>query len=125
MIRSLINKYFKSETMATYFVFGNAPSIDNLLDYTGKDEKSDDLIKIEDAEIKPGHYLMSINVHTVWAQIDFHRIITAIYEIDADHEGVRLLSILIEQWSEENSVDERDIATTIVDDEMSIYLEYI
>ena len=111
--------------MATNFVFGNAPSIDNLLEYTGKDEKSDDLIKIEDAENKPGHYLMSINGHMVGAQIDFHRTITAIYEIDADHEGVRLLSILIEQWSEENSVDERDIATTIVDNEMSIYLEYI
>lgn len=111
--------------MATYFVFGNAPSIDNLLDYTGKDEKSDDLIKIEDAENKPGHFLMNINGHMVGAQIDFQRTITAIYSIDSDLEGVRLLTILIEQWSDENSVDERDIATTILDDEMSIYLEYI
>jgi hypothetical protein len=110
--------------MATYFVFGNAPSIDNLLDYTGKDEKSDDLIKIEDAENKPGHFLMNINGHAVGAQIDFHRTITAIYSIDSDLEGVRLLTILIEQWSDENSVDERDIATTVLDDEMSIYLEY-
>lgn len=28
-------------------------------------------------------------------------------------------------WSEENSLNEEDIATTVIDEEMSIYLEYI
>jgi hypothetical protein len=36
-----------------------------------------------------------------------------------------LLTILIEQWSEENTMKEEDIATTVIDEEMSIYLEYI
>lgn len=111
--------------MATYFVFGNAPTVDNLLNYIGKDETSDDIIKIEDAENKPGHYILNINGHIVGAQIDIAGFITAIYGTDADYEGVRLLTVLIEQWSEENSIDEKDIATTVIDEEMGIYLEYI
>jgi hypothetical protein len=111
--------------MATYFVFGNAPTVNDLLDYTGKDESSDDLIKAENAENKSGHCFININGHMVGAQIDKTDIITAIYPIDADNEGVRLLTILIEQWSEENSMKEEDIATTVIDEEMSIYLEYI
>jgi hypothetical protein len=111
--------------MATYFVFGNAPTVNDLLDYTGKDETSDDLIKIENAEDKSGHCFVNVNGHMVGAQINNTDIITAIYAIDADTEGVRLLTILIEQWSEENSMKEEDIATTVIDEEMSIYLEYI
>lgn len=111
--------------MATYFVFGNAPTIDNLLNFIGKDESSDDIIKIDDAQDKPGHYILNINGHPVGTQINVAGFITAIYGIDSDYEGVRLLTILIEQWSEENSVDEKDIATTVIDEEMGIYLDYI
>jgi hypothetical protein len=111
--------------MATYFVFGNAPKVDDLLDFTGKDESTDDFIKIEDAEDKSGHCFMNINGHMVGAQISDSDIISAIYTIDSDNEGVRLLTILIEQWSEENSKKEEDIATTVIDEEMSIYLEHI
>ena len=53
--------------MPTYFVFGNAPTVNNLLDYTGKDETSDDFIKIEDAEDKSGPCLININGHMVGA----------------------------------------------------------
>jgi hypothetical protein len=111
--------------MATYFVFGNAPTVDDLLDFTGKDETSDNLIKIEDAEDKSNHCLININGHMVGAQVGETDIVSAIYTIDEDNEGVRLLNILIEQWSEENSVKEEDIATTVIDEEMSIYLQYI
>jgi hypothetical protein len=111
--------------MATYFVFGNSPAVNDLLEYTGKDKSSDELIKIENAEDKSGHYFVNINGHKVGAQIDKCDIITAIYEINGDNEGVRLLTILIEQWSEENSMKEEDIATTVIDEEMSLYLEYI
>jgi len=31
----------------------------------------------------------------------------------------------MEQWSEENSMKEEDIATTVIDEEISINLEYI
>jgi hypothetical protein len=111
--------------MATYFVFGNAPKVNELLDFTGKDESTDDFIKIEDAEDKSGHCLININGHMVGSQIGDTEIITAIYPIDSDSEGVRLLTILVEQWSEENSHKEEDIATTVIDEEMSIYLEHI
>ncbi len=111
--------------MTTYFVFGNSPTAENLLEYSGKDEKSGSLIKIEKSVEKPGHYVFYINGHKVGAQINSNRTINAIYAIDSDEEGVRLLTMLIEQWSEENSIDENDIATTVIDDEMSIYLEYI
>jgi hypothetical protein len=111
--------------MATYFVFGNAPTVDDLHEFVGIDETSDDLIKIEDAEDRSGHYIMNINGHLVGAQTDYDNYITAVYAIDSDNEGVRLLTILIEQWSEENSEYEKDIATTVIDDEMSIYLDYI
>jgi hypothetical protein len=111
--------------MATYFVFGNAPAVNDLLGFTGKDESSDDIIKIEAAEDKSGHCFMNINGHMVGSQIADNDIISAIYAVDSDNEGVRLLTILIEQWSEENSKKEEDIATTVIDEEMSIYLEYI
>ena len=111
--------------MATYFVFGNAPTVNDLLDYTGKDETTDDLIKIENTEEKSGHCFININGHMVGAQIGDNDVIAAIYGIDSDNEGIRLLTILIEQWSEENTMKEEDIATTVIDEEMSIYLEYI
>ena len=111
--------------MATYFVFGNAPTINELLDFTGKDESNDDYIKIDAAEDKSRHCFLNINGHIVGAQIGDTDTISAIYSIDADNEGVRLLTILIEQWSEENSLKEEDIATTVIDEEMSIYLEHI
>lgn len=111
--------------MATYFVFGNAPTVTNLLDYTGNDERDGSPVKIENAEVNSGHYIMTINDHFVGAQIDRAGIVTAIYAINADNEGVRLLTLLIEQWSEDNSVDEEDIAVTIIDDEMGVYLEYV
>jgi hypothetical protein len=95
------------------------------LDYTGKDESTEDYIKIDDAEDKSKHCFLNINGHIVGAQIGDSDIISAIYPIDGDDEGVRLLTILIEQWSEENSFKEEDIATTVIDDEMSIYLEHI
>ena len=109
--------------MATFFVFGNSPTISKLLDFTGRDESTEYPIRIEDAEDKSGHYLLNINGHMVGSQIDNAGIITALYEIDSDSEGVRLLSVLIEQWSKENSSDEYEIATLVIDDEMSIYLE--
>ena len=111
--------------MSTYFVFGKAPAIVDLFDYTGRDEKTERTIKIEEAVDKSGHYLLSINGHMVGAQISNEGIFTAIYEVDSDIEGVRLLGLLIEQWSRENSPDEADVAITVVDDEMSIYLEYV
>jgi hypothetical protein len=111
--------------MATYFVFGNAPTVNNLLDYAGRDETSDDPINIENTEDKSGHCLININGHMVGAQIGDNDIISAIYGIDADNDGIRLLTILIEQWSEENTMKEEDIATMVIDEEMSIYLEYI
>jgi len=111
--------------MATYFVFGNAPTVNELLDYTGKDETTEDYIKIDDAEDKSKHCFLNINGHIVGAQIGDNDIISAIYPVDGDNEGVRLLTILIEQWSEENSFKEEDIATTVIDEEMSIYLEHI
>lgn len=110
--------------MATYFVFGNAPTINELLNFTGKDETSDEPIKVESADDKSGHCILKINGHLVGAKIDITDVITAMYAIDDDSMGLRLLGILIEQWSEENSVDEKDIATTVIDDEVSIFLEY-
>ena len=111
--------------MATYFVFGNAPTINELLNFTGKDESSNDPIIVESADDKSGHSILKINGHLVGAKIDLSDVITAMYAVDDDSMGLRLLGILIEQWSEENSVEEKDIATTVIDDEVSIYLEYI
>jgi hypothetical protein len=111
--------------MATYFVFGNAPGIKDLMGFSVKDEISDDIIRIEDAENRSGHYIINLNGHMVGAQLNNSEIITAIYGLDGDNEGVRLLILLLEKWSEENSIDEKDIATTISDDEMSIYLQYV
>jgi hypothetical protein len=110
--------------MATYFVFGNAPAIIDLLNFTGRDETSDEVIKVESADDKSGHSILKINGHLVGAKIDINNLISAMYAIDNDSMGLRLLGIIIEQWSEENSVNEKDIATTIIDDEVSIYLEY-
>jgi hypothetical protein len=109
--------------MATYFVFGNAPTVNELFDYTGRDESTEYPIKIEDAEDKSGHYIMNINGRMAGALINNAGIIKAIYEIDEDMEGVRLLSLLIEQWSRENSFDETNTLDIVVDDEMGIYLE--
>jgi hypothetical protein len=111
--------------MATYFVFGNAPTINDLLDFTGKDETSDEMIRVESADDKSGHSILKINGHLVGAKIDITGIITAMYAVEDDSMGLRLLGILIEQWSEENSAEEKDIATTVIDDEVSIFLEYI
>ena len=111
--------------MATYFDFGNAPTINELLNFTGKDESSDDQIIVESADDKSGHSILKINGHLVGAKIDLSDVITAMYAVNDDTMGLRLLGILIEQWSEENSVEEKDIATTVIDDEVSIYLEYI
>ena len=111
--------------MSTYFVFGKVPAIVDLFEYTGRDKTTIREIKIEEAEDKSGHYLLSINGHMVGAQISNEGIFTAIYEVDSDFEGVKLLTLLIEQWSRENSLYEADVATTVVDDEMSIYLEYV
>jgi hypothetical protein len=111
--------------MATYFVFGNAPTISELLDYTGKDETTDELIKVESADDKSGHSILKINGHYVGAKIDITDVITALYAIDNDSMGLRLLGILIEQWSEENSLEEKDMATTVIDDEVSLFLNYV
>jgi hypothetical protein len=110
--------------MATHFVFGNAPTVNNLLNYTGIDSKSSDLITVESAEGKTGHYLLKINDRMVGVQIDRTNIIRAVYTVNSDDEAVRLITMLIAQWSEENSQEEEDIASTIIDEEMSIYLEY-
>ena len=110
--------------MATYFVFGNAPTINELLNFTGKDETSDEEIKVESADDKSGHSILKINGHLVGAKIDMTDVITAMYAVDDDSMGLRLLGILIEQWSEENSVEEKDMAKTVIDDEVSIFLDY-
>lgn len=111
--------------MATYFVFGNAPKMIELLTFTGIDAMTGEKISIDSADDKSGHSIMKINGHMVGAKIDITGVISAIYAIDDDSMGVRLLGILIEQWSEENSVREMDIATTVIDDEVSLFLEYI
>jgi hypothetical protein len=111
--------------MATYFVFGNAPTVDDLINFTGIDEITNEPIKINSSEDKSGHTILNINGHMVGAQISIINVITAIYPIHEDYMGLRLLTILIEEWSEEHSEEEKDIATAVVDDEMSIYLEYL
>jgi hypothetical protein len=111
--------------MATYFVFGNAPTINELLDFTGKDETTDELINVESADDKSGHSILKINGHYVGAKIDINDVITAMYAIDNDSMGLRLLGILIEQWSEENSLEEKDMATTVIDDDVSLFLNYV
>jgi hypothetical protein len=111
--------------MATYFVFGNTPTIDELMDYTGVDNMSGELINIESADDRSGHSIIKINGHMVGAKIDIPGVISAMYAIDDDIMGLRLLGILIEQWSEENTTGEIDIATTVIDDEVSLFLEYI
>ena len=110
--------------MATYFVFGNAPTINELLNFTGKDETSDEEITVESADDKSGHSILKINGHLVGAKIDITEVISAMYAVDDDTMGLRLLGILIEQWSEENTAEEKDIATTVIDDEVRIFLEY-
>jgi|WetSurMetagenome_2_1015567.scaffolds.fasta_scaffold02033_8 hypothetical protein len=110
--------------MATHFVFGNAPTVNNLLNYRGIDSKTSDLIIVESAEGKDGHYLLKINERIVGVQTDRTNIIRAVYTVNCDEEAVRLITILIGLWSEENSLEEEDIASTIIDEEMSIYLEY-
>lgn len=110
--------------MATYFVFGNAPTINDLLDFNGIDPMSGEMINIDSAEDISGHSILKINGHMAGTKIDNSDIVTAIYAVDDDSMGLRLLGILIEQWSEENTADEKDIATTVIDDEVSIFLEY-
>jgi hypothetical protein len=111
--------------MATYFVFGNAPSVNDLLEFAGRDETSADFIKIKDAEDNSGHYFLNINGHIVGAQTDYDNLITAFYSVNSDNEGIRLLKILIEQWSEKYSDNEEEIATIVIDDEMRTYLDDI
>jgi hypothetical protein len=110
--------------MATYFIFGSAPKITELLNYTGIDPMSGELITVESTSDKSGHSIMKINGRMVGAKIDAIGVISAIYAIDDDSMGLRLLGILIEQWSEENSTEENEIATTVIDDEVSLYLDY-
>jgi hypothetical protein len=95
-----------------------------LLNFTGKDETSNELIIVESADDKSGHSILKINGHLVGAKIDITDVITAMYAVNDDSMGLRLLGILIEQWSEENSVEENDIATTVIDDEVSLFLNY-
>lgn len=111
--------------MATYFVFGNTPSIKDLLNYTAIDAMSGEMINVESADDKSGHSILKINGHLTGAKIDITGDISAIYAVNEDSMGLRLLGIMIEQWSEENSDEEKDIATAIIDDEVSLYLEYI
>jgi hypothetical protein len=111
--------------MATYFVFGNAPAIDELLNFTGIDVMSGEKINVESTDDRSGHCIMKINSHLVGAKIDITGVISAIYAIDDDIMGLRLLGILIEQWSEENTASEMEIDTTVIDDEVSLFLEYI
>jgi len=118
--------------MATYFVFGHAPSVIDLLDFNRKFEILNEPIKIEDAEYKSQHYLLNIkhfiliiNGHLAGAQIDYSGTITAIYAINEDEEGVILLSKLIIRWSEENSNEEDELATLVIDTEMSNCLHVI
>jgi hypothetical protein len=111
--------------MATYFVFGNAPTINELLDFTGKDDITGEQIKVESADDKSGHSILKINGHSVGAKIDITDVITAMYAIDNDTMGLRLLGIIIEQWSEENSLEEKDMATTVIDDDVSLFLNYV
>jgi hypothetical protein len=109
--------------MATYFVFGNAPTVNELLNFAGRDETSGEIIEVESADDKSGHSILKINGHYVGAKIDVTDVVTAMYAIDDDSMGLRLLGILIEQWSEENTVEEKDFATTVIDDEVSVFLE--
>jgi hypothetical protein len=111
--------------MATFFVFGNAPTIIELLNFTGKDESTDDNIMVATADDKWGHSILNINGHMVGVQVDNNEVVKSIYAVKSDGEGLRLLTILIEQWSEENTAEENDIATTVVDDDMGSYLESI
>jgi hypothetical protein len=111
--------------MATYFVFGNAPTINELLDFTGKDDLTGESISVESADDKSGHSILKINGHFVGAKIDITDVITALYAVDNDSMGLRLLGILIEQWSEENTIEEKDMATTVIDDEVSLFLNYV
>jgi len=62
--------------------------------FSVKDEISDDIIRIEDAENRSGHYIINLNGHMVGAQLNNSEIITAIYGLDGDNEGVRLLILL-------------------------------
>jgi len=111
--------------MATYFVFGNTPVIKNLIDFTGKDEKSGAPVKIKDADFKKGHYMVNINDHSVGVLCNEAELINAIYAIDEDNEGIRLFTSLIEQWGEINSNRKTGTTQTIVDDDMGLYLNYV
>ena len=92
------------QIMATYFVFGNSPIVKNLLDFTGEDEKSGNPVRIKEADFNHGHYLININDHSVGVLCNESELINAIYSIDEDNEGIRLLNLLVEQWSEKHSV---------------------
>ena len=111
--------------MATYFVFGNAPSIDNLIEASTKGERTYLHIKMEESQFRLRHFIMNINGHKVGLQTDNEGIISAIYKVDDDHDGVKLLTMLVERWSEENSDDEEELATTVVDDELINYFVHV
>jgi hypothetical protein len=109
--------------MATYFVFGNAPTINNLIEDSATGERSYFHIKIEDSGHKLRHNILNINGHSVGLQVDYKGVISAVYKINDDHDGVKLLTMLIERWSDENSDDEDEPATAVIDDEMTDYIE--
>jgi hypothetical protein len=111
--------------MTTYFVFGNSPVIKNLLEFTGKDEKSGAPVKIKHADFKQGHYMININDHSVGVLCNESELINAIYSIDEDNEGIRLFTTLMEQWSEVNLNPNKEIVTAIADDDMGLYFNYL
>jgi hypothetical protein len=112
--------------MTTYFVFGNTPVIKNLLEFTGKDEKYGDPVKIKDADFKEGHYLININDHPVGILCNESDFINAIYAIDEDSEGTRLFRSLVDQWSEIYlNHNKKEDVITVADDEMGLFFNYL
>ena len=109
--------------MATYFVFGNAPSLNDLLEATVKGERTYFHIEIKDSKYKFRHKMLNINGHSVGLQLDEEGIISAVYQVNEDHDGVKLLNMLIEKWSDENSEDEEEPAVSVIDDELINYFE--
>jgi hypothetical protein len=111
--------------MATYFVFGKAPTIPDLIEATVKGERTYINIKIVDSGYKLRHKILNINGHSVGIQLDEEGIISAVYQVNEDHDGVKLLNMLIEKWSDENSEDEDEPAVAVIDDELVNYFEQV
>jgi hypothetical protein len=110
--------------MATYFVFGNSPTISDLIEASAKGERTYFHINIEDSKLKLRHNILNINGHSVGLQVDYKGVISAIYKINEDHDGVKLLTMLIEQWSDKHSEEDDEPATAVIDDEMVEYFEH-